>query len=84
MMDLMEYMVIIHQVSFAKFLSGPATYIPGETFIDNNGNGVYDEGIDTPLDTAFVHRGQILGVRRISWCKKSNYIFIRTLYKWGC
>jgi len=47
---------------FAKTLAGPVTYIPGVTFIDNNGNGQYDEGIDTPLDTAYVHRGQVLGI----------------------
>jgi hypothetical protein len=47
---------------FKKTLAGPVTYIPGVTFIDTNGNGVFDEGIDTPLDTAYVHRGQILGI----------------------
>ena len=44
------------------FFSGPASYIPGVTFIDNDGNGEYDEGIDTPLDTAYIKRGQILGI----------------------
>jgi len=43
------------------FFSGPRSYIPGETFVDNNGNGVYDEG-DTPIDTAFSVRGQIKGI----------------------
>jgi len=47
---------------FAKNLSGPVTYIPGVTFIDNDGDGKYTEGIDTPLDTAYVHHGQILGI----------------------
>ena len=42
--------------------AGPVAYIPGETFIDINGNGEYDEGIDTPIDTAKIMRGQILGV----------------------
>jgi len=42
-------------------LGGPVAYIPGETFIDQNGNGEYDEGIDTPIDTAVVMRGQLLG-----------------------
>jgi hypothetical protein len=46
----------------AKTLAGPAVYIPGVTFVDNNGNGIYDEGIDVALDTANVHRGQILGI----------------------
>jgi len=44
------------------FFSGPRAYVPGETFIDNNGNGEYDEG-DTPLDTAYSVRGQVLGVK---------------------
>lgn len=45
---------------FIDFFSGPIEYIPGETFVDNNGNGVYDEGIDEPLDTAYSVRGQIM------------------------
>ena len=48
---------------FAQTLSGPVTYIPGVTFQDNNGNGVYDEGIDVALDTAYIRRGQILGIK---------------------
>lgn len=47
---------------FKSFLEGPRVYIPGETFVDYNGNGIYDEGIDYPLDTAFVFRGQEIGV----------------------
>jgi len=47
---------------FNTFLAGPVTYITGETFVDINGNGVYDEGVDYPLDTAFVRRGLELGV----------------------
>ncbi len=43
------------------FLQGPAAYIPGETFIDNNGNQIYDEGIDTPLDSAYMNNGPIIG-----------------------
>ena len=44
-----------------KYLSGPHLYIPGVTFLDLNGNGVFELGIDTPLDTAFSNRGQYLG-----------------------
>lgn len=43
-------------------LQGPVVYIPGETFIDNNNNGVYDPGIDLPIDTAVVKKGPLLGV----------------------
>ena len=47
---------------FIDLLSGPVKYIPGITFIDNNGNNVYENGIDTPLDTAYIRKGY-LGVR---------------------
>jgi len=57
---------------FDRFLAGPVTYIPGETFIDNNGNGSYDEGIDTPLDTAYVNRGQILGIKEYPGAKNQT------------
>ena len=45
----------------SRLLAGPVVYIPGETFIDVNGNNTYDEGIDTPIDTAIVNKGIILG-----------------------
>jgi hypothetical protein len=54
---------------FMDFLSGPAVYIPGETFIDNDGNGIYNPGIDDPLDTAFTHRGQVLGIDSLPGAK---------------
>jgi hypothetical protein len=43
-------------------LQGPNTYIPGETFVDVNSNGVYDDGIDKPITTAYNNRGQLLGI----------------------
>ncbi len=43
------------------FFSGPRAYIPGVTYIDNDGSGDYSTG-DTPLDTAFSFRGLRLGV----------------------
>ena len=55
-----------------KLLAGPVVYIPGETFIDINGNGVYDDGIDTPLDTAKVNRGEILGTLYYPGAKNNN------------
>ncbi|NWF90893.1 MAG: hypothetical protein HXY50_15720, partial [Ignavibacteriaceae bacterium] len=45
------------------FFQGPISYIPNETFTDANSNGVYDEGIDIPLDTAYSVRGQIKGIK---------------------
>jgi hypothetical protein len=45
-----------------NLLTGPYSYIPGETYIDVNGNNIYEQGIDTPLDTAVNYLGPI-GVR---------------------
>lgn len=38
----------------STLLQGPYEFISGETFSDNNANGVYDKGTDTALDTAYV------------------------------
>lgn len=46
------------------FFQGPIAYVPGESFIDNNGNNVYDDGVDTPLDTAQNVQGQVRGVAK--------------------
>jgi hypothetical protein len=43
------------------FFSGPRSYIAGETYIDVDGNNMYDEGIDTPIDTATSVQGQLKG-----------------------
>lgn len=43
-------------------LTGPYSYIPDETFIDVNGNRIYENGIDVPLDTAVNYLGPI-GIR---------------------
>jgi hypothetical protein len=40
-------------------LTGPVSYIPGVSFDDINGNNIYDEGIDIPIDTAFILRGPL-------------------------
>ncbi|MDP4116570.1 MAG: T9SS type A sorting domain-containing protein, partial [Bacteroidota bacterium] len=49
---------------FVTSLQSPVQYIPGVTFTDINGNGIYDAGIDTPLDTAYNYNG-INGVQSI-------------------
>lgn len=51
------------------FFSGPLDYIEGETYTDNNGNNVYDDGIDTPLDTAYSYRGQTIGIKTFPGAK---------------
>ncbi|MCE1190051.1 MAG: hypothetical protein LWX56_13040 [Ignavibacteria bacterium] len=42
------------------FFQGPIVYLPGETFVDNNNNGIFDAG-DTPIDTAHNNRGRLKG-----------------------
>ena len=42
-------------------LQGPESYIPGVTFTDVNGNGIYDEGTDIPIDTAYSFGGPLIG-----------------------
>jgi hypothetical protein len=44
---------------FMNLLAGPIVYIPGVTFIDNNGNNIYEGGIDTPLDSAYIRKGEL-------------------------
>lgn len=44
------------------FFQGPYVYIPGETFTDVDGDGVYTDGVDEALDTAYVVRGPQIGV----------------------
>jgi len=51
------------------FFSGPVAFIPGETYIDNDGSGDYTPDVDTPLDTAFSVRGQVMGVIEIPGAK---------------
>ena len=54
---------------FLTYLQLPPAYIPNETFIDNNGNGLFDEGIDIPLDTAYYFRGPVLGIKEFPGAK---------------
>lgn len=45
-------------------LQGPVVYVPGETFVDENGNGFFDPG-ETVLDSAIINRGAIRGIQII-------------------
>ncbi len=54
---------------FQTVIQGPQIFIPGETFIDNNGNGVFDPGIDIPIDTAYNIRGSLMGIDTIPGAK---------------
>jgi hypothetical protein len=51
------------------FFSGPRSYIPGETFIDMDGDGEYTDGVDTAIDTAFSVQGQVKGIERFPGAK---------------
>ena len=51
------------------FFQGPISYIPGETFIDNDGDGKYTDGVDTPLDTATNVQGQARGIAEFPGAK---------------
>lgn len=53
------------------FFQGPIAYIPGETFVDNNGNGIFDAG-DTPLDTAYNVQGQVRGIAKFPGAKNEG------------
>jgi hypothetical protein len=57
---------------YMKFLQGPFSYIPGETFIDNNSNNIFDFGIDTPLDTAYNRRGNDFSTQFFPGAKNLN------------
>jgi hypothetical protein len=66
---------------FVKILQGPYAYIPGETFIDNNSNGSYEEGIDTPVDTAFNYMGEVRGIDTIVGAKNLGMTSFTQYYK---
>ena len=55
------------------FFSGPRAYIAGETYVDIDGNGRYEEGVDTPLDTATLGSRTTKRYRLLSGCKESSY-----------
>lgn len=45
------------------FFQGPIVYKPGYSFTDVDGDGVYTEGVDTPLKTAYNVGGRIKGIK---------------------
>ncbi len=51
------------------FFQGPVAYVPGETFVDTDGDGVYTDGVDTPLDTAYLVHGTVRGVKPLPGAK---------------
>jgi len=61
-------------------LQGPLSYIPGITFTDVNANGVYDPGIDNPIDTGYSFRGPLLGKNKYPGAKNLNIFASHQLY----
>ena len=57
---------------FINLLQGPYSYIPGETFIDRNKNGTYEDSVDIPLDTAYNHQGPIKGIQPLPGAKNQK------------
>ena len=48
-----------------QFAQGPISYLPGETFIDHNNNGIFDS-TDTPLSVGYNNKGSVLGADKIT------------------
>ncbi|GAB1351262.1 hypothetical protein MASR1M107_34770 [Ignavibacteriales bacterium] len=57
---------------FHSFLLGTPVFIPGETFTDNNNNGVYDPGTDIPLDSAVLHFGKPFAKQYVPGAKNTG------------
>ena len=61
-------------------LQGAPVYIAGETFTDNNGNNIFDMGIDTALDTAFnfngeyIHEKHFIGAKNIGVTSHTQFM----------
>ncbi len=55
-----------------QLLQGPISYITGETYIDKNGNNIYDETIDISLDTAYNVKGNNIGLKTYPGSKNLN------------
>lgn len=66
---------------FIQILQGPIVYIPGITFIDNNSNSIYDDGIDVAIDTAFNMKGNVLGIETYPGAKNLNMTSFLSTYK---
>ncbi len=54
------------------FFQGPVAYVPGESFTDVNSDGIYEDGVDTPLDTAYNVRGQARGIEEFPGAKNQG------------
>ena len=56
----------------STILQTPLVYISGKTFTDINSNGIFDVGIDTPLDTANIYNGKYIAEQEIIGAKNQD------------
>ena len=61
-------------------LQGPLSYIPSVTFNDINGNGIYDTGIDIPIDSAINLKGPMIGETVYPGAKNLNISSVFQFY----
>lgn len=65
--------------SGVAILQGPPVFIPGETFIDINSDGVFQSDIDVAIDTAVFKNGSDIAAQKIPGAKNadmsSSYLF---------
>lgn len=66
---------------FIQILNGPVVYIPSVTFIDNNSNDFYDDGIDIAIYTGYKRKGFTLGIEKYPGVKNLSLIFYSVLIK---
>ncbi len=53
-------------------LHGPQVYIPNETYLDLNSNGIFDEDYDQALESAVIKRGELLGEKIVYGARNLN------------
>ncbi|MCK6614983.1 MAG: hypothetical protein L6Q47_12155 [Ignavibacteriaceae bacterium] len=70
-------------VFLASLLQGPAVYIPGVTFTDSNGNGIFDSG-ESPLTEAYNVKGLVKGIDTLRGAKNLPMTsFMQMMQLWG-
>lgn len=58
--------------SGVAILQGPPVFIPGETFIDINSDGVFQSDTDIAIDTAFIKNGSGIAAKKFPGAKNAD------------
>lgn len=58
--------------SGVAILQGPPVFIPGETFIDNNSDGVFQSDTDLAIDTAVIKNGSGIAAKKFPGAKNAD------------